>query len=39
MVHVVYCDDKAKVLEKILARTKTIIVRGAVGIKNQAKIN
>ncbi len=33
MVHVVYCDDKAKVLEKILAGTKTMIVRGAAGRK------
>ncbi len=33
MVHLVYCDDKAKVLEKILAGTKTMIVRGAAGRK------
>ena len=33
MVHLVYCDDKEKVLEKILAGTKTMIVRGAAGRK------
>ena len=33
MVHVVYCDDKEKVLEKILAGTKTMIVRSASGRK------
>ena len=33
MVHLVYCDDKAKVLEKILAGTKTMIIRGAAGRK------
>ena len=33
MVHVVYCDDKEKVLEKIMAGTKTMIVRGAAGRK------
>lgn len=33
MIHVVYCDDKAKVLEKILAGTKSMIVRGAAGRK------
>lgn len=33
MVHVVYCDDKEKVLEKILAGTKTMIIRGAAGRK------
>ena len=33
MVHVAYCDDKARVLEKILAGTKTMIVRGAAGRK------
>ncbi|MCF8296450.1 MAG: hypothetical protein K9J13_02805 [Saprospiraceae bacterium] len=33
MVHLAYCDDKAKVLEKILAGTKTMIVRGAAGRK------
>ncbi len=33
MVHLVYCDDKEKVLEKIINGTKTIIVRGAAGRK------
>lgn len=33
MVHLVYCDDKEKVLEKILEGTKTMIVRGAGGRK------
>ncbi len=33
MVHLVYCDDKEKVLEKILAGKKTMIVRGAAGRK------
>ena len=33
MVHLVYCDDKAKVLEKIMAGSKTMIVRGAAGRK------
>jgi hypothetical protein len=33
MVHLVYCDDKEKVLEKIIAGTKTMIVRGATGRK------
>lgn len=33
MVHLVYCDDKAKVLDKILAGEKTMIVRGAAGRK------
>jgi len=33
MVHLVYCDDKEKVLEKILDGTKTMIVRGAAGRK------
>jgi len=33
MVHLVYCDDKEKVLEKILDGTKTMIVRGASGRK------
>ena len=33
MVHLVYCDDKAKVLEKILNGEKTMIVRGAAGRK------
>lgn len=33
MVHLVYCDDKAKVLEKILEGTKRMVVRGAAGRK------
>jgi hypothetical protein len=33
MVHVVYCDDKERVLEKILDGSKTMIVRGAAGRK------
>lgn len=33
MVHLVYCDDKAKVLEKIMEGTKRMIVRGAAGRK------
>ena len=33
MVHLVYCDNKEKVLEKILDGTKTMIVRGAAGRK------
>ena len=33
MVHLVYCDDKENVLEKILNGTKTMIVRGAAGRK------
>ena len=33
MVHLVYCDDKERVLEKILGGTKTMIVRGAAGRK------
>lgn len=33
MVHLVYCDDKEKVLEKILSGSKTMVVRGATGRK------
>lgn len=37
MVHLVYCDNAGKkgekVLDKILARTKTMVVRGAAGRK------
>ncbi|MBH1940856.1 hypothetical protein I5677_08140 [Mobilitalea sibirica] len=33
MIHLVYCDNKEKVLEKILDGTKTMIVRGAAGRK------
>lgn len=33
MIHVVYCDEKEMVLEKILAGTKTMIIRSAAGRK------
>ena len=33
MVHLVYCDDKEKVLEKIMSGKKTMVVRGAAGRK------
>lgn len=33
MEHLVYCDAKAKVLEKILNGSKTLIIRGAAGRK------
>ncbi len=33
MVHLVYCDDKEKVLDKILAGTKTMVIRRAAGRK------
>ncbi|MFZ5988560.1 MAG: hypothetical protein ACOYWZ_15740 [Bacillota bacterium] len=33
MVHLVYCDDKEKVLEKILDGTKTMVIRSAAGRK------
>lgn len=33
MVHLVYCDDKEKVLEKILDSSKRMIVRAAAGRK------
>lgn len=33
MIHLVYCDDKAKVLEKITAGEKTMVIRGAAGRK------
>ncbi len=33
MVHLVYCDDKEMVLEKIINGTKTMVVRGAAGRK------
>ena len=33
MVHLVYCDNKEKVLEKILDGSKTMVVRGAAGRK------
>jgi len=32
-VHLVYCDDKEKVLEKIMSGQKTMVVRGAAGRK------
>ena len=33
MVHLVYCDDKAKVIEKIIAGSKTMVIRSAAGRK------
>ncbi|GMQ57248.1 hypothetical protein AN1V17_16430 [Vallitalea sediminicola] len=33
MVHMVYCNDKEKVLEKIIQGTKTMIIRSAAGRK------
>lgn len=33
MVHLVYCDNKEKVLEKILDGSKTMVIRGAAGRK------
>ena len=36
MVHLVYCDDKSKELNKILDGSKTMIIRGAAGRKNTA---
>lgn len=33
MVHLVYCDDKEKVLEKILSGEKTMVIRAAAGRK------
>lgn len=33
MVHLVYCDDKDKVLEKILDGSKTMVIRSAAGRK------
>ena len=33
MVHLVYCDDKEKVLATILDGSKTMVVRGAAGRK------
>lgn len=33
MIHLVYCDNKEKVLDKIMAGSKTMIVRGAAGRK------
>ncbi len=31
MVHLIYCDKKAKVLDKLLEGSKTMIIRGAAG--------
>ncbi|MBP0956353.1 MAG: hypothetical protein J5997_03190 [Oscillospiraceae bacterium] len=33
MVHLVYCDNKEKVLSKIMSGTKTMIIRSAAGRK------
>ena len=33
MVHLVYCDDKEKILYKILNGEKTMVIRGAAGRK------
>jgi len=33
MVHLVYCDDKEKVYEKIITGSKTMIIRAAAGRK------
>lgn len=33
MVHLIYCDDKEKVLEKILDGSKTMVIRAAAGRK------
>lgn len=33
MVHLVYCDNKSKELEKIINGTKTMIIRGSAGRK------
>jgi hypothetical protein len=33
MIHLVYCDNKEKVLDKILSGEKTMIIRGASGRK------
>ena len=33
MVHLVYCDNKENVLDKILNGTKTMVIRGAAGRK------
>lgn len=33
MVHLVYCDDKSKELNKILGGSKTMVIRGAAGRK------
>lgn len=33
MVHLVYCDNKEKVLKKIMDGTKTMVIRAAAGRK------
>lgn len=33
MVHLVYCDDKEKVLDKIMSGTKTMVIRAAAARK------
>ena len=33
MVHLVYCDNKSKELEKIVDGSKTMVIRGAAGRK------
>lgn len=33
MVHLVYCDDKSKEINKIINGTKTMVIRGAAGRK------
>lgn len=33
MIHLVYCDNKEKVLDKIMNGSKTMIIRGAAGRK------
>ena len=33
MVHLVYCDNKSKELDKIMNGTKSMIIRGAAGRK------
>ena len=33
MIHLVYLDNKGKVLEKIMSGKKTMIIRGAAGRK------
>ena len=33
MMHLAYCDDKAKVLEQLLGGTRSMVIRGAAGRK------
>lgn len=33
MIHLVYCDDKSKELDKIITGSKTMVIRGAAGRK------